>query len=62
MSVHVLLKGASVLVNIYSVNSDESHWKDPSVFRPERHLNAEGTGIVKSHLLMPFGVGNKSWL
>ena len=35
---------------------DEAHWKDPQVFRPERHLNAEGK-VFKSDHYMPFGTG-----
>ena len=45
-------------VNIYSVHMDETYWKDPHVFRPERHLNDQGK-VVKSDHFMPFGVGMK---
>ena len=35
---------------------DESHWKDPEIFRPERHINDDGK-LMKSDHLIPFGIG-----
>ena len=37
---------------------DETKWApDPEIFRPERHLNAEGTQVIKSDYIIPFGAG-----
>lgn len=33
------------------------YWKDPEVFRPERHLNEDGTKVIKSDHFYPFGLG-----
>ena len=35
---------------------EESYWKDPEIFRPERHLNDDGK-LVKTDHLLPFGAG-----
>jgi len=56
---HSIPKGTLVHVNIYSVHMDETYWKDPHVFRPERHLNDQGK-VVKSDHFMPFGVGKRN--
>ena len=48
-----------MLINLYSVHSEVAFWTDPDVFRPERHLDANGKLIKSSHLL-PFGVGNQT--
>ena len=46
-------------MNIYSVHMDATFWKDPEVFRPERHLDNDGRIIRNDHLI-PFGVGKFS--
>ena len=38
---------------------EEAYWKDSQVFRPERHLDADGK-LIKSDHVMAFGSGNKS--
>lgn len=44
-------------MNLYSVHLDENYWTDPEVFRPERHLNADHTSVVKTDHFLPFGAG-----
>lgn len=46
------------MMNIYSVHMDKAYWSDPDVFRPERHLDAEGK-LVKTDHFIPFGTGKK---
>ena len=43
-------------INLHSVHNEVEYWKDPHVFRPERHLSAEGKIIRTDHFL-PFGAG-----
>ena len=50
-------KGSIAMINLYSVHMDAAYWKDPKVFRPERHFNGEGQ-LVKTDHLLPFGTGN----
>nr|QST15063.1 CYP370A1 protein [Diaphanosoma celebensis] len=54
-------KDSIVLINFYSVNSSVDIWKDPHLFRPERHLNSEGQ-IDKSEHFYPFGIGKRTCL
>ncbi len=42
----------------YGINHDLTHFSSPSVFRPSRHLNAEGRFVRDDHLLF-FGVGKR---
>ena len=35
----VTLKGSMVQVNVHSVHNEAAYWKDPHLFRPERHLS-----------------------
>ncbi len=44
-------------MNLYSLHLDENYWKDPEMFRPERHLSADGTTVIKSDRMLPFGAG-----
>ena len=34
--------GTRIIVNMWAVNHDESFWKDPFVFKPERFLDGLG--------------------
>lgn len=47
-------------MNIHSVHLDDKYWTDPEVFRPERHLNENGTAVVKTDHLLAFGAGEFS--
>lgn len=55
-------KGSLVMINLYSVQMDETYWADPEVFRPERHLDADGLKVKKSERLMSFGLGKRQCL
>jgi cytochrome P450 len=52
-----LFKGSIVQINLYSVHLDENYWNDPEEFQPERHLSADGTTVIKSDRILPFGAG-----
>ena len=53
-------KGSVIIVNQHSANMDESVWKDPETFRPERLLNNkhELDNDICNHIL-PFGLGRR---
>ena len=46
-----------MVMNLYSVHLDGSYWSEPEVFKPERHLSSDGTAVVKTDHLIPFGAG-----
>ena len=46
-----------IWVNMWSIHHDEKLWPEPDTFRPERHLNSDGTVNSSSPNLMPFGCG-----
>ena len=51
-------KDTVILTNYYSVHLDETQWKDPLRFNPERFLTSEGTLATKTPAqFMPFGIG-----
>ncbi|EFX83753.1 hypothetical protein DAPPUDRAFT_301662 [Daphnia pulex] len=52
-------KGSIVQINLYSVHLDENYWNDPEKFQPERHLSADGTTVIKSDRILPFGAGKR---
>jgi len=58
---YTIPKGSMLHMNLYSVHMDETYWKDPHVFRPERHLNDQGN-FVKSDHVMPFSGGRRQCL
>lgn len=43
-------------MNFYSLHYDKEFWKDPQVFRPERHLDSNGK-LIKTDYYFPFGGG-----
>jgi coumaroylquinate(coumaroylshikimate) 3'-monooxygenase len=43
--------------NIWSAHRDETIWKDPEEFRPERFLDEDGNLLKKDHTI-GFGAGN----
>jgi hypothetical protein len=45
------------MLNLDAVLMDDGYWKEPEVFRPERHLNEDGTKVIKSDHFYPFGIG-----
>lgn len=50
-------------MNLYSVHMDENYWNDHEMFQPERHLSADGTSVIKTDHLLPFGAGKSfRWL
>ncbi|XP_051838201.1 cytochrome P450 1A1 [Antechinus flavipes] len=56
-------KGRCVFVNQWQINHDQKIWGDPSEFRPERFLSADGT-INKSlsEKVIMFGLGKRKCL
>ena len=50
-----------ILSNIWAVHHNPDVWKDPEVFKPERHLNEKGE-FVKSNQIIPFSVGPRHCL
>ncbi|XP_032796985.2 methyl farnesoate epoxidase [Daphnia magna] len=59
---YTIPKGSVVLLNLDAVLQDSKYWKDPEVFRPERHLNENGTKVIKSDHFYPFGLGRRMCL
>lgn len=43
---YTIPKNAMVIFNLYSMHMDESSWKDPQTFRPERFLDKNGEIFV----------------
>uniref|UniRef100_A0A4W2CC00 Cytochrome P450 1A n=1 Tax=Bos indicus x Bos taurus TaxID=30522 RepID=A0A4W2CC00_BOBOX len=53
-------KGRCVFVNQWQINHDQKLWEDPSEFRPERFLTADGTiNKVLSEKVIIFGLGKR---
>ena len=50
-------KDTVIMGNIYAVHRDPGIFENPSEFRPERLLSEDGTKVLKSDFLIPFGVG-----
>lgn len=56
-----LSKGTIILTNIWGIHHDERRWPEPDEFRPERHLDENGS-FIKSPDWMSFSVGARSCL
>nr|ALF38168.1 CYP2D50 [Equus caballus] len=54
-------KGTTLIPNLSSVLKDETVWKKPFRFHPERFLDAQGR-FVKQEAFMPFSAGRRSCL
>ena len=55
--------GTVVIVNIHSANMDESYWKNPEIFRPERLLNNNNElDLTKCSRIIAFGLGPRRCL
>ncbi|NWV31849.1 CP1A4 protein, partial [Grantiella picta] len=54
-------KDTCVFINQWQVNHDETLWKDPSAFKPERFLDATGTELnrTESDKVLSFGLGKR---
>nr|XP_056721730.1 cytochrome P450 1A5-like [Euleptes europaea] len=54
-------KDMCVFVNQWQVNRDKDLWKDPSAFKPERFLTAEGKEVNKDECekVLVFGLGKR---
>uniref|UniRef100_A0A8D0UWT2 Cytochrome P450 1A n=4 Tax=Sus scrofa TaxID=9823 RepID=A0A8D0UWT2_PIG len=53
-------KGRCVFVNQWQINHDQKLWDDPSVFRPERFLTADGTiNKALGEKVILFGLGKR---
>ncbi|XP_044515039.1 cytochrome P450 1A2 [Gracilinanus agilis] len=53
-------KGTCIFVNQWQTNHDPKLWGDPSVFRPERFLSADGTiNKALSEKVLLFGLGKR---
>ncbi|XP_046656380.1 methyl farnesoate epoxidase-like [Daphnia pulicaria] len=59
---YTIPKGSIVMLNLDAVLMDDGYWKEPEVFRPERHLNEDGTKVIKSDHFYPFGIGKRMCL
>eukprot|EP00057_Strongylocentrotus_purpuratus_P003026 XP_003725760.2 PREDICTED: steroid 17-alpha-hydroxylase/17,20 lyase [Strongylocentrotus purpuratus] len=59
---HVIPKGTTVIMNVYSMHFDPREWKDPEKFCPEHFLAENGT--VRDHppSFLPFGAGRRGCL
>ncbi|NWV16254.1 CP1A4 protein, partial [Origma solitaria] len=54
-------KDTCVFINQWQVNHDETLWKEPSAFKPERFLNPSGTELnrTESEKVLSFGLGKR---
>ncbi|CAL8121416.1 unnamed protein product [Orchesella dallaii] len=54
-------KGTYIIANIHKINYDETYWKDPKSFRPERFIDENGH-FKTDPRLKPFGFGKRACL
>lgn len=52
-------KNTTVIMALNTVTKDQEYWGDPEVFRPERFINENGTGITKTERFVAFGQGRR---
>ena len=56
-------KGATVLVNLWSLHHDPHIWDAPNEFRPERFLDEDGNFVPpKANVFLPFSGGRRGCL
>lgn len=55
----VFPKGSGIMVPVYHIHHNETHWPDPEVFDPSRFAPENKPGIVPQSF-MPFGVGQRN--
>ncbi|KAJ7319206.1 hypothetical protein OS493_036369 [Desmophyllum pertusum] len=56
-------KGATVLVNLWSLHHDPAIWDEPDDFRPERFLDEDGKFVPpRADRFLPFSAGRRSCL
>ncbi|XP_067875637.1 cytochrome P450 2J2-like isoform X1 [Heterodontus francisci] len=53
---YTIKKGTFILINMESILSEETQWKDPKQFNPENFLNENGE-FVKPDAFIPFSLG-----
>lgn len=51
--------GTTAMVNMWAIAHDESVWKDPWTFRPERFMEEEVSVLGSDLRLAPFGSGRR---
>ncbi|KAF9477799.1 cytochrome P450 [Pholiota conissans] len=52
-------KDTVVLVNLWAMSHNEDIYPEPNVFRPERHLNEDGTLAASSDISVVYGFGRR---
>jgi cytochrome P450 len=62
---HLIPAGTLIFPNVWAIHHDTSVYPEPDVFRPERHLQADGkTPVIfpdtKDHGHLTFGLGRRS--
>lgn len=58
-----VLKGTTVLVNLWAVNHDPKHFHQPEMFNPYRFLDEEGQVLVNQQAFsLPFSTGGRHCL
>lgn len=57
---HVVPPGTMVGLSPYSLLHNEKYFPEPFVFRPERHLEGEGSSGNNMRAFAPFAVGSRS--